>query len=110
MSSKLLKDECDLSDQKIVDLITFPSNLFWDFGSTLTVLNLSHNLIEILPEKLFSLWNLQKLNLFNNKIKVIPDSISRLKKVNNNIWSTNGTFLMTLWDTHECVWGRGGGG
>ena len=83
MSSKVIKEECDLYDQKIVDLISFPPNLFWDFASTLTVLNLSHNLIEILPEKLFSMWNLQKLNLFNNKIKTIPESISRLRKVNN---------------------------
>jgi Leucine-rich repeat (LRR) protein len=82
MATKVLKEECDLCDQKIVDLILFPSNLLWDFTSTLTVLNLSHNLIEILPEKLFSLWNLQKLNLFNNKIKIVPESISRLKKVN----------------------------
>ena len=83
MSSKVIKEECDLYDQKIVDLISFPPNLFWDFASTLTVLNLSHNLIEILPEKLFSMWNLQKLNLFNNKVKTIPESISRLRKVNN---------------------------
>ena len=83
MSSKVVKEESDLYDQKIVDLISFPSNLLWDFASTLTVLNLSHNLIEILPEKLFSMWNLQKLNLFNNKIKAIPESICRLRKVNN---------------------------
>jgi len=37
--------------------------------------------MEKIPEELFLIWNLQKLNLFNNKLNAIPDGISKLQKV-----------------------------
>ncbi len=81
MSLSVVKEEADFHDQKLADLSSIPSSQLSDHRSTLTVLNLSHNLMEKIPEELFLIWNLQKLNLFNNKLTAIPDGISKLQKV-----------------------------
>ena len=81
MASSEVKVKADLHDQKLFEIVSISSSNLWDHTSTLTVLNLSQNFIDDIPEELFQIWNLQRLNLFNNKLKTIPDGISKLQKV-----------------------------
>jgi Leucine-rich repeat (LRR) protein len=81
MASSEVKVKADWHDQKLFEIVSISSSNLWDHTSTLTVLNLSQNFIDDIPEELFQIWNLQRLNLFNNKLKTIPDGISKLQKV-----------------------------
>ena len=97
MASYEVKEKSDLHDQKLFEIVSISSSNLWDHVSTLTVLNLSQNLIDNIPEELFQIWNLQRLNLFNNKLRVIPDGISKLKKVNLKLLYVDISLLVIMY-------------
>ena len=74
----------------ILSKVNFPGNRVRKIDSaldfarhrqSLTKLTASHNLIEALPDTLFSnLWNLEQLNVAHNGISEIPQEVDKLKK------------------------------
>jgi Leucine-rich repeat (LRR) protein len=67
----------DLSHNKINDILGI-CNL-----TQLEYLNLSNNIIRLVPKKLFNLLNLTDLKLKNTRISYIPDEIGKLTKLLN---------------------------
>eukprot|EP01126_Amoeba_proteus_P050539 TRINITY_DN5982_c0_g1_i5.p1 TRINITY_DN5982_c0_g1~~TRINITY_DN5982_c0_g1_i5.p1 ORF type:complete len:320 (+),score=51.75 TRINITY_DN5982_c0_g1_i5:272-1231(+) len=64
------------------DISDFPPPLLSEIGvninlkNNLTILNLSRNKIEKLPDELFVCVNLVELNVSHNQLKVVPDSLT----------------------------------
>ena len=93
-----LKTEVNLSDQKLFELESVPDSVIFDHSAALTILNLSHNFIETIPDSIFGLWNLRRVNLFDNKLKSIPDNISKLQKVGCRISVTRWLeYFLNIW-------------